>query len=153
MSLTVTNGAAPVDQVSLNGSRGIVSPPRRTRDFGARGLALLAASILSSFAVVWIFFYELTLLSGAFGFILCWYACFLVTYWIVTALSVDRSAATDRVLTAVVASCAALIIGLLLYIIGWVFVRGIAALHGRFSLPHHALLPARRSAPLQRRGR
>jgi phosphate transport system permease protein len=126
VSLTVTNGAAPVDQVSLNGSRGIVSPPRRTRDFGARGLALLAASILSSFAVVWIFFYELTLLSGAFGFILCWYACFLVTYWIVTALSVDRSAATDRVLTAVVASCAALIIGLLGYIIGWVFVRGIA---------------------------
>ena len=81
---------------------------------------------MSSFAVVWIFFYELTLLSGAFGFILCWYACFLVTYWIVTALSVDRSAATDRVLTAVVASCAALIIGLLGYIIGWVFVRGIA---------------------------
>jgi phosphate transport system permease protein len=128
VSLAITNGNGSVGQATLGGggSRGTVSPRRRSRDFGAKGLALLGASVLSSFAVVWIFFYELTLLSGAFGFILCWYACFLVVYWIVTDLSVDRSAATDRVLTAVVASCAALIIGLLGYIIGWVFVRGVA---------------------------
>ena len=43
-----------------------------------------------------------------------------------TSLTVDRSAAYDRVVTTIVASCAALIIGLLLYIITWVVVKGVA---------------------------
>jgi phosphate transport system permease protein len=127
VSLAVTNGNTSLDQTTVvpKVSRPKLSPPRRTRDFGAREFGLLAASALSSFAVVWIFFYELTLLSGAFGFILCWYVLFLFLYWITTMLSVDRAAATDRVVTTVVASCAALIVGLLLYIIIWVFARGI----------------------------
>jgi phosphate transport system permease protein len=100
-------------------------PRRRTRDFGAQGLALLVASVLSSFAIVWVFFYQLTLLSGAFGYILCWYALFLLIYWIVTSATVDRPAAADRVITTIVASCAALIIGLLLYIVIWVVVKGV----------------------------
>jgi phosphate transport system permease protein len=101
-------------------------PPRRTREFGTTSVAILAATALSSWAVVWIFFYQLTLLSGAFGFILCWYACFLAMYWVVTALTVDRSAATDRVATTLVASCAAIMIGALLYIVIWVCIRGLA---------------------------
>ena len=104
--------------------------PRRTREFGATSVAVLVAAAVSSWAVVWIFFYQLTLLSGAFGFILCWYACFLAMYWVVTALTVDRSAATDRLATTVVTSCAALVMGALLYIVIWVFVHGI----GHFSL-------------------
>ena len=103
-----------------------LSPPRRTRDFGPTGLALLLASAISSYAVVWIFFYQLTLLSGALGFIICWYACFLLVYWLVTMQVVDRSAATDRVASTVVASCAGLVIGALLYIVIWVFIRGVA---------------------------
>ena len=58
-----------------------MAPPRRTRDFGPQAFALMAASALSSFAVVWILFYQLTLLSGAFGFLICWYACFLAVFW------------------------------------------------------------------------
>jgi phosphate transport system permease protein len=100
-------------------------PRRRTRDFGAQGLALLVASALSSFAIVWVFFYQLTLLSGVFGYILCWYALFILIYWIVTSATVDRPAAADRVITTIVASCAALIIGLLLYIVIWVVVKGV----------------------------
>ena len=100
-------------------------PRRRTRDFGAQGLALLLASALSSFAIVWVFFYQLTLLSGVFGYILCWYALFILIYWIVTSATVDRPAAADRVITTIVASCAALIIGLLLYIVIWVVVKGV----------------------------
>jgi phosphate transport system permease protein len=101
-------------------------PPRRTRDFGAQGLALLAASALSSFAVVWVLFYQVTLLSGAFGFLICWYACFLAVFWVVTNQVVDRSAATDRVATTVVASCAAIVIGALAYIVIWVVFKGVA---------------------------
>jgi phosphate transport system permease protein len=100
--------------------------PRRTRDFGLTGTGLMVASAISSFATVWIVFYQLTLLSGAFGFVVCWYGTFLAMYWAVTTLVVDRQAATDRLVTTVVASCAALVIGALLYIVGWVVVNGIA---------------------------
>jgi phosphate transport system permease protein len=106
-----------------------IGPPRRVRDFGVQGLALLVASALASFAAVWILFYQLTLLSGALGFLICWYACFLALFWVVTYQVVDRSAATDRVATTVVASCAALVIGALLYIVIWVVIKGV----GHFS--------------------
>jgi phosphate transport system permease protein len=122
-------------------SRDMVStttpPPRRTRDFGLEGVALLAASVLSSFAVVWIFFYQLTLLSGAFGFALCWYACFCVVYWIVTVLTVDRSAATDRIVTTLLASCAGIVVGLLLYIVIYVIIKG--AVHFNLGFLYHTL--------------
>ncbi len=130
----VVNSNAPArrtSQVMLSGGapRPVAPPPRRTHDFGALGLALLAASALSSFAVVWVLFYQLTLLSGVFGFLICWYACFLGMFWVVTAQVVDRSAATDRVATTIVTSCAALVMGALLYIVIWVVVRGV----GHFS--------------------
>ena len=101
-------------------------PPRRTRDFGPTGVGLLAGSAGSSFVVVWIVFYQLTLLSGVLGFLVCWYACFIAMYWVVTALVVDRSAATDRLATTVVASCAGLVIGALMYIVVWVVIHGIS---------------------------
>ncbi len=103
-----------------------LAPPRRTRDFGSQGVALLAASALSSFAVVWVLFYQLTLLSGAFGFLICWYACFLAVFWVVTNQVVDRSAATDRVVTTMVGTCAAVVVGALLYIVIWVVLKGVA---------------------------
>lgn len=103
-----------------------LAPPRRTRDFGAQAVALLAGSALSSFAVVWVLFYQLTLLSGAFGFLICWYACFLAVFWVVTNQVVDRSAATDRVVTTMVGTCAAVVVGALLYIVIWVVLKGVA---------------------------
>ncbi len=120
------DGAVTEAVLTGSGRKVQTGPPRRTREFGANSVAILLATALSSWAVVWIFFYQLTLLSGAFGFILCWYACFLTMYWVVTALTVDRSAAADRIATTVVASCAALMIGALLYIVIWVFLRGVA---------------------------
>ena len=68
-------------------------------------------------------------LSGVFGFLVCWFACFLVMYWVVTAHLVDRPAATDRTVTALVAACAGAVIGLLLFIVIWVVVKGV----GHFS--------------------
>ena len=92
-----------------------------------QGLALLAGSALSSFAVVWVLFYQVTLLSGAFGFAICWYSCFLVLFWVVTnSPVVDRAAAADRVVTTVVATCAGIVIAALLYIVIWVVLKGVA---------------------------
>jgi phosphate transport system permease protein len=122
-----THDGATMSEAVLTGNvrRVQMDPPRSTREFGLSSVAVLIATAISSWAVVWMFFYQLTLLSGALGFIVCWYACFLVMYWVVTALTVDRNAATDRIVTTVVASCTALMMGSLLFIIGWVFVRGV----------------------------
>ena len=121
------DGAVTEAVLTGSGRKVQTGPPRNcTREFGANSVAILLATALSSWAVVWIFFYQLTLLSGAFGFILCWYACFLTMYWVVTALTVDRSAAADWIATTVVASCAALMIGASFYIVIWVFLRGVA---------------------------
>lgn len=86
---------------------------------------------MSSFAVVWVFFYQVTLLSGAFGFGLCWYFCFLLLYWFVTSFMVDRAAATDRVVTVVMWTFASIVVGLLLYIAIYVVAKGVG--HFQFS--------------------
>ena len=61
---------------------------------------------------------------------------------IVTTLTVDRSAAYDRVITTIVATCAATIIGLLLYIIIWVVVKGVGHFTVGFLYRTMAYLPA-----------
>jgi phosphate transport system permease protein len=88
----------------------------------------LAAALFSSLALTWVIFYQLTLLSGAFGFLLCWYVAFLGLYWLVTAQTVDRIAATDRTVSAIVVSGALLVFGLVAFIVLWVAWKGISHL-------------------------
>ncbi len=99
--------------------------PVRPRDFGAKDASLLALSALSALALVWVVFYQLTLLSGAFGFLVCWYACFLAMYWLASAQLVDRMAASDRVVTVVVVTGAAVVIGLLVFVVLWVTFKAV----------------------------
>lgn len=102
-----------------------IGTPIRPRDFGWSDAGVMGISLLSSFVLTWVVFYQFTLLSGAFGFLLSWYACFLALYWLVTAQSVDRVAATDRVTAVVIVSGALVIFGLVLFILTWVAVKGI----------------------------
>jgi phosphate transport system permease protein len=109
-----------------------IGRPIRPRDFGWKEAGLLAASLFSAYAFVWVVFYQFTLLSGVFGFFLCWYACFLALYWVVTLQTVDRQAATDRVVSALVISSATLVLGIVVYIVAWVTVKGVTHLRGNF---------------------
>ncbi|MGO9342568.1 MAG: phosphate ABC transporter permease PstA [Acidimicrobiales bacterium] len=84
---------------------------------------------LSSFSLVWVFFYQVTLLSGGFGFLLCWYLTFLALYWLVTAKLTERQVATDRVVTVVMTTGAAIVIGLVLFIVGYVSAKAIPGIH------------------------
>jgi phosphate transport system permease protein len=47
-------------------------------------------------------------------------------YWVVSAITVDRSTATDRIVTTVVASSTAVVTAALLYVVGYVVVKGVA---------------------------
>ena len=85
--------ATPTAPPPLPPSPRRIGTPLRPRDFGRADLGMLVASALSSFALVWVVFYQFTLLSGGFGFFLCWYASFLALYWVVTDQTVDRRAA------------------------------------------------------------
>jgi phosphate transport system permease protein len=103
--------------------------PMRPRNFNASDLALMAICGLSSFAFVWVVFYQLTLLSGAFGFLLCWYFAFLALYWLVTSKLTERQAATDRVVTVVMCTGAAIVIGAVIFIIVYVAEKAIPSIH------------------------
>ena len=103
--------------------------PLRPRDFRLKDAALLGACALSSLCLVWVVFYQLTLLTGAFGFLVCWYICFLAMYWVTIASSLERMAANDRVATVVVVTGAAVVLGLLVFVVVWVCYKAIPHLH------------------------
>jgi phosphate transport system permease protein len=120
-----------------------IGRPIRPRDFKWSDAGLLVASALSSFALVWVIFYQLTLFSGIFGFLLCWYAGFLALYWMVTAQTLDRQAATDRVVAALMVTGAAIVFGLVVFIVGWVAWKGVPHLSANlFVKDQKAFIPA-----------
>ncbi|MGO8872212.1 MAG: phosphate ABC transporter permease PstA [Acidimicrobiales bacterium] len=89
----------------------------------------MVAAALSSLALVWVVFYQLTLLSGALGFLICWYACFLAMIWICTAQVIERQVATDRVVAVLVVSAALLVVGLVIFVVAWVAAKAIPTIH------------------------
>lgn len=111
--------APPVERVPRR-----IGTPLRPRDFGRADAGVLAVSLVSSFALIWVVFYQLTLLSGAFGFLLCWYACFVALYWGVTTQLIDRFTATDRVTSVVMVTGALVVFGVVLFIVLWVTWKG-----------------------------
>ncbi len=103
--------------------------PIRPSDVGAVDVLILVAAAVSSFSLVWVVFYQLTLLSGAFGFFLCWYAVFVALTWFGTAQVIERQVATDRVVAVLVVSAAMLMVGLVIFIVLWVAVKAIPSIH------------------------
>jgi phosphate transport system permease protein len=94
-----------------------------------RDVALLALAALSSFCLVWVIFNQLTILSGAFGFLVCWYIGFLALTWIGAAQVIERRVATDRVVAIVMVSAALLVFFLVVFIVVWVAYRAIPTMH------------------------
>jgi phosphate transport system permease protein len=101
----------------------------RPHDFGVKDIALLLLAALSSFCLVWVIFNQLTVLSGGFGFLVCWYICFVALTWIGAAQVVDRRVATDRVVAIFVVSAALLVVSLVLFIVVWVAYKAIPSIH------------------------
>jgi len=113
------------------------SPPRprrlpspiRPNAFGAQDVLVLVASAISSLCLVWIVFYQLTSLSGGLGFLVAWYVTFLGITWFATAQVVERQVATDRVVAVVVVSAAALVVGIIVFIVAWVTYKAVPTIH------------------------
>jgi phosphate transport system permease protein len=127
---------APPQSKPLNGNsaggvplRQPTKPPRtrlRPRDFGRNDLGLIAVTALSSYCIVWILFYQLTLLSGQFGFIVCWVLSFLVLYWAVNVLVYGRRVAVDRTVAALITVGGMCLFVPLILIVLYLFQKGAA---------------------------
>jgi len=102
--------------------------PRRPREFRPVEIAVLALSLVSSFSVVWILFYELTYLSGPFGFLICWLVAFLVLYWTVNRQLFGGRVATDRAVASLVVCAALAMFTPLALLVGFVVVKGFGLL-------------------------
>jgi phosphate transport system permease protein len=117
--------------------------PIRPRGFSAADVGLLAVSALSALALSWVVYYQVLPLSGALGFLLFFYVTFLATYWSASAQVADRTIASDRVFSVVMLTGGALAVGLLVFIISWVFVKAIPHVGlSLFSRDTHDFLPA-----------
>ena len=103
--------------------------PIRPSAFGADDLLVLVGAAISSLCLVWIVFYQLTSLSGGLGFLICWYLVFLGLTWFGTAQFVERQVATDRVVAVVVVSAAMLMVGIIIFIVGWVTYKAVPTIH------------------------
>jgi len=96
----------------------------RPRDFGLVDVGLIVGCAASSYCFVWIVFYQLTLLSGAVGFVLCFLMIFLVLYWIVNSLVNGRRVAVDRTVAALVTLGALCMFTPLVLLVVYLFAKG-----------------------------
>jgi phosphate transport system permease protein len=96
----------------------------RPREFGAADLGLLVASVIASLAAVWIIFYQLTLLSGVFGFVIVWMVSFVVLYWAVNRIAFNGQLAADRIVGALVTLGALLMLTPVVLVVGFLVDKG-----------------------------
>jgi phosphate transport system permease protein len=94
------------------------------KDFRRTDAALLAITLASSFAAVWIVFAQLTFLSGPFGFLVCWLGVFLGMYWLANVQLFGRDVGTDRLVGALVTVAALCLLTPLALLTVFVVVKG-----------------------------
>jgi phosphate transport system permease protein len=100
----------------------------KPREFKPLDILILLVSLASSFSIVWIVFTQLTLLSGALGFVVLWLPIFLVMYWFVNRQLFTRQVAVDRLIGSLVSLGALLMMLPLVLLTIFVFQRGLPQL-------------------------
>jgi phosphate transport system permease protein len=80
--------------------------------------------MVSSLSVIWLLFNQLTLLSSPFGFIVCWIALFLFSYWMVNLQLHGRLGASDRLVGAAVVLGALVMLTPLVLVTAYVIDKG-----------------------------
>jgi len=97
---------------------------RRPRQFTSSDLLVLAGSVAAAISLVWTIFYKLTLMSGGSGFVICSLLTFLVIYYLANRSLFGHMAAANRVVAALVSSCAAVVVIALSLVVGWLVGKG-----------------------------
>lgn len=104
----------------------------RPRSFNPTDAVDLVGGAAGSFCLTFLVYERLTPLSGALGFVVAWYALFLITVWFLARERVGPLHARDRLASLVVATVG---IGMLIplgLIVGYTIARGFHALRFQF---------------------
>jgi phosphate transport system permease protein len=102
---------------------------RRPTSFSRADVALLLTCALSAVCLVWFVFYQLTLFSGAGGFVITSIVVFLGMYYFANRQVFDRMVAVDRVVASLVTLGSVGVVVALGLVIGFLVARG----HGLIS--------------------
>jgi phosphate transport system permease protein len=128
--------ATPAEEVvwSTAGGSGTRPPDRKIRPSRLRpvdaGVFLGAAA--ASLALVWLLYTQLAPTSGTLGFVLFWFAAFVLIYWICERELEGPLVAADKTVALVIGSVAVGLLIPLLTIIGFVVSKGVHALSTNF---------------------
>ncbi|MFN0281072.1 MAG: phosphate ABC transporter permease PstA [Kineosporiaceae bacterium] len=79
-------------------------------------------------ALTWLLFTQLAPFSGAVGWVVVWYGCFLALYAMLVSFDESGQAVKDRIAGALVRSFAAVLLAALAFVILYVIVRAVPAL-------------------------
>jgi phosphate transport system permease protein len=104
----------------------------RPRSFHRGDALVLGAAATSSLALVWLVYSQVLGLSGVAGFVIWWYAAFLLTYGLAVRELRGALLARDAVMTVVIASAAAGMLVPLLMIIVFVISQGVGVITPHF---------------------
>jgi phosphate transport system permease protein len=111
----------------------------------------LAGCVIGSGLLVWVAYDRLLPFSGTVGFVLCWYAVFLILYGAVSAHSHPRPVVIDRLVTAVVLGGAAVVFFAVLSTIIFTLGKGWNAAH-HLNFFTHDMAGVAPTAPLNQGG-
>jgi phosphate transport system permease protein len=104
----------------------------RLRAWDGTDIAEVLGAGVGSLSLTWLFYEQLTSLSGGLGFAVSWYAVFLLLYWVLQHQRHGKIAARDRFVAAVIAGLALVVVGALVVILGYVAYRGYSSLRPSF---------------------
>jgi phosphate transport system permease protein len=88
----------------------------------------LGGAAVGSFAFVWLAYTQILPFSGKLGFVFCWFGTFLALYAGVTALSNPMPVVIDRLMSALLHTAGAIVLGALTSTVVFTFYRGAKAL-------------------------
>jgi phosphate transport system permease protein len=106
--------------------------PRRPRELTSSDVFTMLGCAASSLAFWWIVFTVLTNGVGWFGFLLCVFVGYLVLLYATTSDRLGRTVAFDRVMASVIITGAVALLVPLVWILGYVLVKGLKALRLAF---------------------
>ncbi|WP_084316732.1 phosphate ABC transporter permease PstA [Actinospica robiniae] len=103
----------------------------RRRTFTVDGVCAVLGSLFGSFGLVWLVYERILPFTGAAGFLLAWYAVFLLVLGTVTAMVWGARAVVDRIAATLMATLGLIILALIIDQIAYVTFTGRHALfHG-----------------------
>jgi phosphate transport system permease protein len=130
--MTTFASAGPPEVRPSTPGQAVESPADRPRVVSERTSEYwltLGGSLLGSLGLVWVLYEQILPFSGTVGFVICWFAAYLVIFAIATAVVHSPLIVVDRLWAAVVTGAAGVVGAALLSAVGYVVFRGWPALH------------------------